>query len=302
MSTRLRISVQSESIPLPQARLWARSRPHRAWAAGLIFLVPLGTTLVATPAAAQLSGSPREDADDLSRNDARTLRASADPARWLPGAVAASSGSQRAGGFGWGGYDAAAHGPLLGATVEAVLGSRLVIGAGVTYSNAANAQPAMARPSVVARLQVLDQGRDGIDAGVSVGYDRSHFVEEEGEIQVSMASGWRSDRTSLLANVGYGQDGEGDDRVADLRLAGLYRARGDFHVGVNGHLRKLLSSTDPNRATLGTPSLELTAGPAAAWMTGAWAFVVETGVSAIRRETTQSQTGAIVIGGVGALF
>ncbi len=260
-------------------------------------------TLLAVPVAAHAPDSPSDvpdDARDDQYDDRRSLHASADPVQFLPGAVAAASGAHHAVGFGWGGYDAATHDPLLGANVEAALSARLVIGAGVTYAAATNAQPAAARPSVIARFQVLDQRSHGLDAGVAVGYGQERFVEEQGFFRASLAGGWRSDRATLLANLGYSQDGEGDDHEGDVRLAGLYRVRGNLHLGLDGRMRKLLDSTDPNRAQHGTPSLEFTLGPVAALTTRSWALLVATGVSGVRRETLQ--TGAIVIGGVGTVF
>jgi hypothetical protein len=266
--------------------------------ASATFLFVCGA-LLAAPAGAHQSDS-QSDVPGSSRDDPRSTHASADPALFLPGAVAAASGSHRVVGVGWGGFDAATHDPLLGATVEAVLGSRLAIGAGVTYAAATNSQPAAARPTVVVRLQILDQRRHGLDAGVAVGYGQERFAEEQGLFRGSLAGGWRSDHATLLANLTYGQDGEGDDHEGDIRLAGLYRVGRNLHLGLDGRVWKLLDSTDPNLAQHGTPSLEFTAGPVAALTTRSWALLVATGVSGVRRGTLQ--TGPIVLGSVGAVF
>ena len=191
---------------------------------------------------------------------------------------------------------------MMGANVEAALGYRVVIVAGVTYSPATTTQAGTAQPSVLARVQILDQARHGIDGAVSVGYGRDCYVDEQGLFVASLAAGWRSERTALLANLGYGQDGEGDDHEGDLRLAGLYRVTRHLHVGLDARLRKMLRTTDPKTlgnvmGVIGVPELEFTAGPVAALTAGLWGLLVESGVNAVRQGTLR--TGAIVVGGGG---
>ena len=225
-----------------------------------------------------------------------------DPSRWLPGMAAASRGSYRAAASGWGGYDALAHGPVVGATAEAGLGSRLVVGVGVTYVVATTGgQPSTVRPAVAARLQVLEQDRHGLDASVSLGYGRDRYVDEQGLLVVSFASGFRYRRMTVLGNLGYGQDGEGDDHEGDLRLAGFYRVRGPFQLGFDGRIRKMLQTSDSKTLTLqGAPSLTITVGTVAAVTAGSWAFLVEAGLNSVRRGTTE--TGAMVVAAVGSVF
>jgi hypothetical protein len=104
----------------------------------------------------------------------------------------------------------------------------------------------------------------------------------------------------LLANVAFGSDGEGDDHEGELRLVGLARLGARFHLGLDGRVRRSLGSTDPYRAAHGTPSLEVTAGPAATCAVGPMAVFVETGVSGA--QLRRFQTGLLAVGGVGAVF
>jgi hypothetical protein len=284
MSTKIRRASRGRSV---LGRLNVRHACF--WVVLLLGTLPNG------PAAAEsLFSGPGAQELSASQSEAR------DPTRFLPGAIAAASGSAQAAGLGWAGYDGATHDPMLGAAAEARLGSRLVIGVGVTYAASTSLQPWAVRPSVAARLQLLDQQTHGIDAGVAVGFRQDRFVEEEGLIQVSVAGGWRSERTTLLANLGYGQDGEADDHEGEVRLAGLRRLHRGLYLGLDGHFRKLLTSTDPFLDLHGTPSLEFTAGPVAALTAGSWVLTIETGVSGVRRGVLQ--TGAVVVSGVGATY
>jgi hypothetical protein len=278
-----------------RVRVRVTRRRLRAGAAGAtVVCLCVGAPLVRRARAEGATATP-----DVSE-DKGAAREAADPGRFLPGALTPATGSALAAGFSWAGYDGATRDPLFGAAAEARLGSRVVIGAGVTYAAATSLHPGAVRSSVGARLQVLDQQCHGLDAGVGFAFRQDRFVEEEGFLEAALTIGWRSDRATLLGNLGYGQDGEGDDHEGELRLAGLYRVTGSLHVGLDGRVRRLLDSTDPNRAAHGTPSLEIMAGPVAALMIGPVAVVLETGVSGVRRGSME--TGLLTIGSLGAAF
>jgi hypothetical protein len=226
--------------------------------------------------------------------------ADADAARFIPGLLSPTTGSVRTVGLGWAGYDGAAHDPLMGALAQARLGSRVILGVSATYAPATATDGAAVRPSVGIQVQLLDQDRHGLDAGLAFGFHQDRFVGEEGFLEAVMTAGWRSDRTTIVGNLGYGRDGEGDDSEAAVRLALLRRVRGRFHVGIDGKARKLLVSTDPNRLAHGTPSYEFMAGPLATVLIGPVAVSVETGVSGVNRQ--RLQTGLTTLGTVGAAF
>jgi hypothetical protein len=225
---------------------------------------------------------------------------SLDPARFIPGLLSPATGSVRAVGVGWVGYDGAAHDPVMGALAQARLGSRVILGVSATYAAATAAAPAAVRPSVGIQVQLLDQERHGLDAGLGFGFHQDRFVGEEGFLEAVATAGWRSDRTTLVGNVGYGRDGEGDDSEAAVRGAVLRRISGRLHLGFEGKARKLLVSTDPNRVAHGTPSYEFMAGPLVAVMIGPVAVAVEGGVCGLDRQ--RLQTGLATVGTVGAAF
>jgi len=211
-------------------------------------------------------------------------------------AVVADSASVTAA---WGGYDGAARTPTAAIGTELRLVRRVSLLAGVSYGST-NMSDAGLRPQLGVRVQFLEQRRAGVDASAAFLFRQDRFTTEDGLFQGAVALGRTFGETSAVLNIVYGQDGEGDDHQGELRLAGLRRVRGGLHLGVEARYMRSLASTDPHRAALGTPSMELMAGPLVAYTSGAWALMVEAGFAAQR--TTQLQTGMTTLGGVGAVF
>jgi hypothetical protein len=258
----------------------------------VLTLIATITFVSAAPARAQETAGAVDEraADDL------VVRAATTPTRFLPGAVLPEAGSARVSALGWGGYDGATQTPLMGATAEARLTSRIVLGAGAVYAPAAFGIPAAVRPSVVARVQLLDQQRHGLDLGVAAAYREDRFVGEEGFVQATVAVGLHDDRNTLLGNLSYGQDGEGDDFEGELRAAALRRFGERLNLGVDGRFRKSLWSTDAR----GNPTLEYRVGPVAAYGVGPVAITAAAGWGGVR--IGQLESGFVALGGVGAVF
>jgi len=255
--------------------------------------VAMIVAVTGTAIAARASEEP--DADERTIEDYE-LRASTTPTRFLPGAVIPEAGRARVSALGWGGYDGATATPLMGATAEARLTSRIVVGTGAVYAPAAYSMPAAVRPSVALRMQILDRARHGFDAGVAVAYHQDRFVGEEGFIQATFAAGLQDGRNTLLGNVSYGQDGEGDDFEGELRAAALRRFGERFNLGVDGQFRKSLWSTDAR----GNPSLEYRVGPVASYGIGPVALTAAAGLGGVR--IGRLENGFVALGGVGAIF
>src|SRR5204862_4858457 len=116
-------------------------------------------------------------------------KAASAPGRFLPGVVVPEAGGARVSALGWGGYDGATATPLMGAAAEARLTGRIVLGTGAVYAPAAYAMPAAIRPSVMARVQILDSQRHGFDAGIAFAYHQDRFVGEDGFFQATFAIG-----------------------------------------------------------------------------------------------------------------
>ena len=272
---------------------FAKRSRTRGWLRSAFVAATLGAALVASTAA-----RAQQEADDLDME--KTARASADPARFLPGVIAAQAGAALIAGTGWAGYDGATHAPLLGSFAEARLARWLILGVGIVYAQGNDLQPAAVRPSVVARAQILDQRRHGIDASVAFAYREDRFVGEDGFFQGAVSFGRHSEAGMLLANLAYGSDGEGDDHEGELRLVGMARLGSRLHLGLDGDLRRSLDSTDPRRSEHGTPSFEYAVGPAATCTVGPLALFVETGVTGA--QLMRFQNGLLALGGLGALF
>jgi hypothetical protein len=219
------------------------------------------------------------------------------PAQLLPGAVMAGVGEARVAGLAWGGYDGATATALMGATAEARLHARVVIGAGAVYAPAAFEQPAAVRPSVALRVQILEQRSRGVDAGVAVAYREDRFVGEEGFFQGTLAVSRQGERTTWLGNLSYGQDGEGDDHEGELRAAALRRFGQRLNLGLDGRLRKSLWSTDAR----GNPTMEYRVTPVLAYALGPVALTAAAGVGGVRL-SGRTENGLVGIGGVGATF
>jgi hypothetical protein len=271
----------------------SRTRGCLHW---IVVVATIGVAVVASTAAHAQQVANDVDADDTDK----TVRASADPARFLPGVVAADAGAALVAGSGWAGYDGATHAPLMGAFAEARLARWLILGVGVVYAQGNDLQPAAARPSVVARAQILDQRRHGVDASVAFAYREDRYVGEDGFFQGALSVGRRGEAGVLLANLSFGSDGEGDDHVGELRLVGLARLGRRFSLGLDGDLRRSIDSTDPRRSEHGTPSFEYTAGPTATCTVGPLALFVETGVTGA--QLMRLQNGLLALGGMGAVF
>src|SRR5262245_34204990 len=222
--------------------------------------LPFAALAIAT-AVASVHADNRTPVPSDSNGEIHRAVATVGPMRFLPGAVDADVGAALGTGLGWAGYDGATRTPMVGAMADVRLGARFVIGAGATYAARDSNDSAELRPSVFVRYQILDQAHDRIDLGAAIAYRQDRFASEEGLIQGTLSLGMHGDTGALLASLGYGQDGEGDDHVGDTRLVALRHVIGTLHLGVDGHVQWLLDSSDPNRVLHGTPSLELTVAP-----------------------------------------
>ena len=251
----------------------------------------IATSLVAGPAWAD------EPADV---DETIAIRAADQPTRFLPDAVAAEVGAARAAGVGWGGYDGPTQAPLAGAFAEARIGSRFAIGAGATWAPGNDIEPGAVRPSVVARVQLLESSPLRARRRPGPRLSRGPLRRRGWVLPAVAMLGLSGPRGALLANFAYGQDGEGDDHEGDLRAAALLRVGSAAHLGLDGRLRKSLDSTNPHRVAHGTPSLEFQVGPAATLGLGPIALTVEGGVSAAR--VVQLETGGFALAAVGAAF
>ena len=199
----------------------------------------------------------------------------------------------------WGGYDGAARAPVAAVAAEVRIVGPVALMVGASYTEAADASPAV-RMKVGLRAQFLRQERAGVDASASLQYRRDRFIGEDGLFQAGLAIGRSFGSVQAVANVLYGQDGEGDDRVGEARLAIFRPIGGGFHLGGEGRYAHSLGSTDPLRVSRGNPSMEAMAGPVLAYTAGRLVLVAEAGATTTR--IAVQQTGFVGVAGVGTTF
>jgi len=221
------------------------------------------------------------------------------PVNLLPEAVAARVNDDRVTATTWAGYDGGKRSPLLTATVEARVVGRLVFVAGAGYTANVPGAPGF-RPQVGLRAQLLDQSRHGVDGAVALMYRQDQFTEEGGFFQGALALQRQMGRLLLVANLLYGQDGEGDDRYGEARLAPLVDLRHGFRVGLDARYRHDLWSDDPRGASRDRPVSELVAAPTASFTHGTWIVMAEAGFSSVSMPATQN--GVIALAGIGSCF
>jgi hypothetical protein len=213
----------------------------------------------------------------------------------LPSTLAPQIAGTSALALGFGGYDGARSSPIGSATAEVRVWGPFAIRGGAEYS-AARREP---RPTIGGRVQLLRQERHGIDGSFSVFYRPEGFTEAEGEIESFVSLGRRFDRVSVLGNLVYGQDPEGNERDGEIRVASLYGV-GRWAFGIDSRLRFALGA-QRGAVAMGEPKFDMLAGPVAAATLGPIAVFAQAGPS-ILRVTSRTNAGIAALAGVGSVF
>lgn len=204
-------------------------------------------------------------------------------------------GSTQAFAWGLGGYDSSHKGPIMDSTVEVRLWGPIALRGGATYSNNTN----RLRPSVGARGQFFRQDAHGVDGSLGVVYKAEGFTEAEGEIETVLSIGRKFDNFSLLGNLVYGQDPEGNERDGEVRVT-MFHQRGRFSFGVDARARGALG-TQHGKAAMIEPTFDVMGGPLAAAAIGPVALFAELGPSAFTLAGS-TRVGAAAFAGVGSAF
>ena len=204
-------------------------------------------------------------------------------------------GSTQAFAWGMGGYDSSRKGPLVDSTAEVHLWGPLALRGGATYSNDTKRM----RPSIGARAQLLRQEAHGIDGSLGVFYKAEGFTEAEGEIETFASIGHRFDSFSLIGNLVYGQDPEGNERDGEVRASAFHQS-GRFVFGLDSRMRFAIG-TQHGKAATTEPTFDAMGGPMGAVALGPLALFAEAGPSAFRLGGS-SHVGVAAFGGVGSAF
>ncbi len=246
------------------------------------FLIVVCTSLPALEAAAETDVAPPPAVDDAVRSGVS-----------LPLGLPATRRDLRAAVSGFGGYDAARDGALGEAQTALRVSGPLSIHGGAVYSQTAD----RLRPSLGAMVELLDQPAHGVDAAFSLTYRPEGFNEPEGEIEACLGLGRRLGRGgALLGSVTYGQDPEGRERDAELRMAGLVRIGNRLLAGGDSRARIALSRPDGSME----PDYDVVAGPVGVLVIDQFAITGQVGASVIKVASTEA--GAIGLVGVTRVF
>jgi hypothetical protein len=266
---------------------------------GVVALV-VGT---ATPARAAAG------ADDAAATDRESAEPPAPPVdsaatagAFLPFTQSAALDHQRAYVTSVGGYDSARATGSFEAAAEVRLWGPLAVRGGAVYT----VDGRTLRPSFGARLQILSEGRHGVDGAVGVFYRPEGLTEPEGEIESVVSVGKHVGQTYLLGNLLYGQDPEGNERDGEARLAALRplgsrfgsRSGLRFLGGVDGRLRFDLGSQAAKLAQHHEATLDALLGPSLTALVGPVALSLHGGGSALRLQQATAY-GAFVMFGLG---
>jgi hypothetical protein len=252
-------------------------------------------TALALVAIVSLSTHARAATPDTAEQppEGRAAR-SAEAGMFLPYTMAPRTDSQRAFAFVLGGYDSPReHGQLEG-TADLTVWGPLAVRIGVLYGQTSD----QLRPSAGLRVQALSQASQGVDLSLGAFYRPEGFTEMEGEVEFVAAVARTFGHLGMFANLVYGQDPEGAERDAELRLAGLYAFDARFFGGIDSRLRFDLGEEEGKLRSEGEAEFDLVAGPTVMYALGEVALIAQVGVSGVGFEQSP-RWGVVALGGLG---
>jgi hypothetical protein len=215
---------------------------------------------------------------------------------FLPQTLSARVGSVPVFALGSGGYDSTRRGPLVDAAVEAHVWGPFALRVQTTYSN----DTARMRPSVAGRVQLLRQERHGVDGTLTVFYKTEGFTEAEGEIETFASIARRFSWITLVGNLVYGQDPEGNERDGEVRATAFHQGRW-LMLGLDSRVRFALG-TQHGRAATTEPVFDFMAGPVATVAAGPVAIFAQAGPSAFELANSAARVGVAALAGLGAAY
>jgi hypothetical protein len=219
-----------------------------------------------------------------------------DDGSFLPETLSARVGATKVFSYGSGGYDSSRNGPLIDSAVEAQVWGPFALRFQTTYSNDTDKM----RPSIAGRVQLLRQERQGVDGALTVFFKTEGFTETEGEIETFASLGHRFSQVSLIGDLVYGQDPEGNERDGEVHAAA-------FHVhkwlmyGIDSRARFAIGTQHGHAATT-EPVFDFLAGPIATAATGMGAFFAQVGPSAFELKDGPTHVGVAALAGLGGAY
>lgn len=187
--------------------------------------------------------------------------------------------------FAVGGYDGGLKAGIMKATADVRVIGPLDLRLGLRYTPEVREQ-GQVQPQVGVRIRALSQAKQGVDLAVAVQYRMDRFTDDEGLVEGVLALGRRFGRLATFANIGYGQDPEGDDHEGSVALAVLFEANASMQVGVESHARFDMFSDDPKRVQRNDPELQWMVGPLLQYSLGRLSALAQLGASGVRVANT----------------
>jgi hypothetical protein len=257
---------------------------------GLLVVVAGSTATASARAQGQVEGPSIED------RPAESAQIAVGDGSFLPETLSARVGSLRAFGFGSAGYDSSRRGPVIDSGVEAGVWGPFALRFQATYSNDTERM----RPSIGGRAQVLRQEKHGLDGAITLFFKTEGFTETEGEIETFASIGRRFERFSIVGDLVYGQDPEGNERDGEVHAA-LFHQHRWLMYGLDSRVRFAIG-TQRGRAATTEPIFDFIGGPVAMAATGIGALFAQVGPSAFQLDHGRTELGIAALAGLGAAY
>ncbi len=259
-------------------------------------LLPLTVLLQSPVAWAQVYGEDQPDQGDGASATSTSFRSSPVAAPLTPSLLGPGRAAELAYVGVEGRLDGARQAAGFETTIEAPLWGPLSFRTGVASS------PVDGRvtPSLLAKVDLLTQGRHGIDGAVFGGY-RGEGFNLVPAIEMGFALARRSSHLTLISSVAYGQGLRDGERYGDARVAGLARVHRVVNVGLDARARFDLEIDGDEPA--GEAAVDGLAGPMVVLGLGRFALSGQAGVAVIApRAGGPTHVGATTRVGIGASF
>lgn len=254
------------------------------------------TSMVACVSVSQAQEALEQDQPAVPEHLADPAVVASSNGSFLPQTLSAEVGSTSVFAYGSGGYDSSRSGPLIDSAVEAHVWGPFALRFQATYSNDTDKM----RPSIAGRVQFLRQERHGLDGSVTVFFKTEGFTETEGEIETFLSLGRRFERVTLVGDLVYGQDPEGNERDGEVRGA-VFRQWRWLTYGLDSRVRFAIGTQHGHAATT-EPVFDFLGGPVVAAATGVGAVFAQAGPSAFQLENGPTRVGMAVLAGLGAAY
>jgi hypothetical protein len=215
---------------------------------------------------------------------------------FLPETLTAKVGTTGVFAYGSGGYDSSRKGPLIDSAVEAHVWGPFALRFQATYSNDTDKM----RPSIAGRAQFLRQERHGVDGSVTVFFKTEGFTETEGEIETFLSLGHQFEKLTLVGDLVYGQDPEGNERDGEVHGAVFHQGKWLMY-GLDSRVRFAIGTQHGHAATT-EPVFDFLGGPIATAATGVGAVFAQAGPSAFQLANASTRVGMAVLAGLGGAY